>query len=67
MLGFCDVDENPFGPLHEYVLPPLEDRLSVFPEQTGVLLDAVGVGMAFTVALVVAVLEQLFELVTVTV
>src|SRR6218665_139653 len=45
MLGFCTDDVNEFGPVHAYVAPDTAavDRLMVFPVQTGVLLDAVGV------------------------
>lgn len=42
--GFCEEDENPLGPFHEYVAPPtvlaVSDKLS--PSQIGLLLDAVG-------------------------
>ena len=39
-------------------MPPegKEDRFSVVPEQTGLLLEAVAAGLAFTVAAVVVVL-----------
>lgn len=60
-LGFCDVDENPPGPVHEYVAPETVSvvKLIVEPMHTGLLLDTVGVaGLAFTVTVEVAVLEQ---------
>jgi len=56
MLGFCVEDVNPFGPVHEYVAPPMLDaeRLSVLPSQIGLLLDAVGAaGIGLTVTLTV--------------
>ena len=28
IVGFCSVDTNPFGPLHEYVAPLTVDALS---------------------------------------
>jgi hypothetical protein len=51
MLGFCEVDENPLGPLHEYeVAVTVVVRLMLFVIQTGLLLDAAGIaGMGFTV------------------
>ena len=55
MLGFCEVELNPFGPAHEYVPPPLEERFNVLPAQIGLLLEAEAVGVAFTVTDVVAV------------
>ena len=67
ILGFCSVEVNPFGPLHEYVPPPLDVRFSEVPEQTGLLLDADAVGRLLTVALVVAVAVHPPALVTVTV
>src|SRR5690242_13495158 len=46
MVGLCKEDENPFGPVHEKVVPmsvvPL--RVKVDPVQTGLLLDADAVG-----------------------
>ena len=52
MLGFCEEDVKPFGPVHEYVAPTilLAVRFSVLPAQIGLLLDAVGAaGIPFTV------------------
>ena len=51
MDGFWFVDENAFGPVHEYVAPATFEavRLSVEPAQIGELLPAVGAaGVAFT-------------------
>jgi hypothetical protein len=42
--GFCAVDVNPEGPLHEYEVPPPDVRLRVAPVHTGLLLEIVGVG-----------------------
>lgn len=65
--GFCCDEVNPFGPTHEYELPPLEEKLNVVPAQTGLLLEAVGTGLGLTLTEVMAVAEQPEELVTVTV
>ena len=56
MEGFCKPDENPFGPVHEYVAPAtaLVVRFKVLPVQTGLLLEGVGVdGIGFTVTVTV--------------
>lgn len=61
MDGFCDADENPFGPVHEYVAPDTAgvDKLIAEPLQTGELLDATGVaGIGFTTTLVVPCEEE---------
>lgn len=62
--GFCNDEENPFGPVHEYVEPitRLALRLSVLPTHTGELLDNVGAeGGVFTSTLTVpALLVQPF-------
>ena len=58
-----------FGPVHEYVAPATAgvERLIVLPEQTGELLDAVGVdGVAFTTTTVVPTPEVQPFVVTVT-
>jgi hypothetical protein len=55
-VGFCEVDVNPFGPVHEYAAPEivLAVKLRVVPEHTVPLLPAVGVeGGGFTVTVVV--------------
>ena len=69
MLGFCSEDENPLGPVHEYVAPAtlLAVRFNVLPSQSGLLLDAVGAaGVTFTTTVTVAgVLAQ--PLLTITV
>jgi hypothetical protein len=56
MVGFWAEDVNELGPVQEYVAPAIVgvERLMVFPVQTGVLLDAVGVtGVEFTTMVVV--------------
>lgn len=60
------VEVNELGPLQKYVPPPPPVRFRVFPTQTGVLLLAVAVGLAKTVAVSVAEAVQP-EFVTVTV
>jgi hypothetical protein len=67
MIGFCWVDENPFGPVQLYDAPLLENRFKAVPAQTGVLLEAVGAGVAFTWTKTEADAEQLDAFVTVTV
>jgi hypothetical protein len=56
LVGFCDDDVNPFGPVHEYVAPltvGVESEI-VAPEQYGPPFDAVGVaGIVFTTTFVV--------------
>ena len=43
IVGFCTADAKLFGPFHEYVVPvELAAKLNVVPEQTGLLLVAVG-------------------------
>ena len=44
IVGFCKPEANALGPFQEYVGLPLvpADKLNVVPEQTGLLLDAVG-------------------------
>ena len=44
-VGFCRADVNPLGPVQLYVAPTTAgvERLIVFPAQTGLLLEAVGV------------------------
>ena len=49
IVGFCIVDVNELGPLHEYVLPPLDDKLIVEPTHS-VSPVAVAVGIALIVA-----------------
>jgi hypothetical protein len=67
IVGFCCVEENPFGPLHAYDTPPLASRFRVVPVQTGLLLDALADIVPFTVTLIVVDAEQPAALVTVTV
>jgi hypothetical protein len=66
IIGFCKVEVNEFTPVHAYEVPPLLDRVKVEPTQIGVLLLAVAVGMAFTVAEVVAIAVHPLTLVTTT-
>ena len=54
IVGFCEVDANPFGPAHEYVPPPLDTKLIVLPTHT-VAPIAHAVGIAFTTTVAVAV------------
>jgi hypothetical protein len=60
--GFCEEEENPFGPVQEYVAPATFGvvRFSVDPSHRGLLLPAEGVaGVGFTVTVTVAgLLEQ---------
>jgi hypothetical protein len=54
-VGLIWVEENPFGPVHEYEYcvpdgPPV--RVSAEPAQTGPLLDAVATGNVFTTTVV---------------
>jgi hypothetical protein len=58
MAGFCWNELNPFGPLHAYAVPPPALRVRVPPWHTGLLLPAKGVGIVFTVTLVLVVAEQ---------
>jgi len=54
MEGFCKVDTKLFGPLQLYVVPEmvLAVKFKVAPEQTGLLLPAVGdAGVVLTVTL----------------
>ena len=64
IVGFWEVEEKLFGPLHEYVAPVivLAVKLNVCPEQTVLLLPADGIpGGGFTVTVTVpAVLTQPF-------
>lgn len=49
IVGFWEVLVNEFGPLHEYVVPPLDVKFRGLPAHTGELLPAVADGAAFTV------------------
>lgn len=55
--GFCEVEENPFGPFHTYVAPVgLAVRLKLPPTQAGELLEAAGAdGVWLIVTAMVAV------------
>jgi hypothetical protein len=56
IVGFCEDEVNPLGPVHAYVAPEtvLAVKLSVVPEQTVPLLPAVGAdGGGFTTTEVV--------------
>jgi hypothetical protein len=55
-VGFCCVDVNPLGPVHEYTAPLIVEAVSDNTDaaHTGPLLAAVGAdGIEFTVAVVV--------------
>ena len=65
--GFCCALVKPFGPLHEYAVPPAEERFSVCPAHNGPLEEAVAEGSALITAFTVAVAEHDAALVTVTV
>jgi hypothetical protein len=58
---------KPSGPDQYQDVPCATDKLSVFPEQTGVLLDETGVGKEFTVIEVLVKEVQPFASLTVTV
>jgi hypothetical protein len=52
IVGFCNAEENAFGPVHEYVAPAtaVVVRFNVCPTHNGELDEAVGVaGIEFTV------------------
>jgi hypothetical protein len=69
MFGFCNAEENEFGPVQLYVAPATAGvvRLIVLPEHTGELLPAVGVaGVAFTTTAVVPTADVHPLVVTVT-
>lgn len=56
MVGFCNDEENEFGPVQLYVAPATAavERLMVLPVQTGLLLDGAGVaGVVLTATTVV--------------
>ena len=67
MAGFCKLEVKMLGPIHEYVVPPVDKRFNVLPAQTGLLLFVVTVGWLLSVTVVVAVEVQPILLVTVTV
>ena len=67
MVGFGCSELNPFGPLQLYDTPPLANRFNAPPVQTGVLLDALAAGAAFTVTSVVVVAVHPAAVVIVTV
>ena len=50
MLGFATFAVNPFGPVHEYEVPPVAVRFNALPAHTGLLLEAVAVGRELTVS-----------------
>lgn len=69
MFGFCSDELKLFGPVQLYAAPTTAgvERLSVLPEQTGELLDAVGVdGVALIVTAVVPAADVHPPTVTVT-
>ncbi|MFA7717354.1 MAG: hypothetical protein WC875_01460 [Candidatus Absconditabacterales bacterium] len=68
MIGFCEFDVNPFGPVHETV-PELTiaNNISEFPEHIVVaLLFTAIVGGLFTITVVALICEQPAEVVAVT-
>src|SRR6266446_5082750 len=67
MLGFCWVEVNALGPVHEYEVPPLEVRFNTPPPTTGLLLEALAVGFECTVTDVVALAVQPDAFVTFTI
>ena len=68
ILGLIIDEVKAFGPFHEYVPPPVAEKLIVPPVQfVVVLIEALAVGLAFTTTFAVAVAVQPFEFVTVTV
>lgn len=61
IVGFCEAEEKLFGPVQEYVAPEtvLAVKLSVFPEQTVLLLPTMGTeGGGFTVTVVVPAVPE---------
>lgn len=66
MEGVALVEVKLFGPDQLYVPPPVAVKFSVAPTHKGLLLLAVAVGTAFTVAAVLAVAVQPAAPVTVT-
>ena len=65
--GFCKLEVNPLGPLHEYAASRLEVRFKVEPEHTGPLFEAVPAGSGNTITLAEPVPTQPLASVTVTV
>ena len=63
IVGFWLNELKPPGPLHEYVAPPVADKLIVFPSQKGPVLLANAVGFWRTFTVVVPVPMQPEELV----
>jgi hypothetical protein len=65
IVGFCVVDVNSLGPRHaNEVASDVADNEIVSPAQYAPVFDAVTVGVAFTVTVVVASAVQLFAFVT---
>ena len=54
MVGFCNALVKLFGPAHAYVLPPVDESVSVLPTVIGELLVAVAVGNALSVIIALA-------------
>ena len=65
--GFWLVEEKLSGPAQFHETPCVTDKVSVFPAQTGVLLEPTGIGKAFTTTDDVVTEEHPFASVTVTV
>ncbi len=59
ILGFCEVELNPFGPVHTKDPVPVAVKFNVCPTHKGPLLDAETTGNGVTVTAVAAdVVEQ---------
>lgn len=65
--GFCRADVNPFGPVHDQLVPTDVLIVIVAPRQTGLLLLMAGEGGMFTVSCAVAVFAHPLASVPVTV
>ena len=60
MFGVADNEPNPFGPVHEYEVPPLAVRLSVEPWHFGLSLPAVAIGEGLAVTLLLLAEQEGF-------
>lgn len=69
MVGFCEEELNPFGPLHAYAAPPMLEAVSeIFdPSHNGLLLPVVGdggIGLTTTIAFPVGLVQPFTVAVT---